>query len=71
MWVRLAHRAELYGQLGVKLCLKGKYKAYVGLGVGDEIKQFYGKGSISPYLGSDTFRDWVYQQRQIADDESS
>ncbi len=28
---------------------------------------FYGKGNQMPYLGSDEFRDWAYQQRKTDD----
>jgi len=54
---------EIYDQLGVKARLRQKYRAFVELGVDEEIKQFYGKGNLSPYLGSDEFRAWIYSQR--------
>jgi hypothetical protein len=43
--------------------LKDKYQAYVELGVDEEIRQFYSKGNIMPYLGGDEFRAWAYRQR--------
>jgi REP element-mobilizing transposase RayT len=57
------YQAEIYAQLGVKRHLKDKYKAYVELGVDEEIRQFYSKGNVMPYLGGDEFRAWAYQQR--------
>jgi hypothetical protein len=39
------------------------------MGVDEEIKSFYGKGNQKPYLGSDRFRDWVYQIRREDDAE--
>ena len=62
-------QSDVYSQLGVKSRLKSKYKAYVELGVDEEIKQFYAKGNMVPYLGSDEFRAWAYSQR-ITDDEA-
>lgn len=56
-------RLEIYGQLGVKSRLAEKYRSFVERGVDDEIKQFYSRGNVMPYLGSDTFRNWVYRQR--------
>jgi hypothetical protein len=43
--------------------LKDQYKVYVELGVDEEIRRFYGKGNIMPYLGSDEFRARAYRQR--------
>ncbi len=63
------YQAELYSQLGVKGRYREKYRAYVELGVDEEIKQYYGKGNVMPYLGSEAFRDWAYSQR-ITDDEA-
>ncbi|MGB5454355.1 MAG: transposase [Gammaproteobacteria bacterium] len=62
---------EIYAQLGVKSRFKAKYKAFVELGVDEEIKQFYGKGHIRPYLGSAAFRDWIYKHRKTEDEEVS
>ena len=68
---RWLYRDDIYAQLGLKSRLKARYKAYVGAGVDEETRQFYCKGNLKPYLGSDTFRDWVYQQRQTQDDAVS
>jgi len=59
---------EIFGQLGTNTKVKEKYKAFVEMGVDEEIKKFYGKGNIMPYLGSDEFRTWVYQQKTTNDD---
>lgn len=40
------------------------YHEFVMQGVDEELKRFYGKGNMVPYLGSDSFRDWAYQHRQ-------
>jgi len=55
--------------LGAKRLQKAKYRAFVELGIDDELATFYGKGNQMPYLGSDTFRAWAYQQRDTADNE--
>jgi REP element-mobilizing transposase RayT len=60
---------EIYAQLGAKSRFKEKYRAFVELGVDEEIKQFYGKGNIVPYLGSEAFRDWIYKHRKTADED--
>lgn len=65
---RWLHQSEIYGQLGVKSRLKAKYKAYVEAGVDEDIKQFYAKGNVMPYLGSEEFRAWAYSQRVTADE---
>ncbi len=65
------YRDEIVTQLGVKSRYKEKYKAFVELGVDEEIKQFYSKGNIMPYLGSESFRDWAYKQRQTDDRETT
>ena len=41
-----------------------KYQAYVAQGIDEELKQFYSRGNITPYLGSESFREWAYQQRK-------
>ncbi|MGD8568362.1 MAG: hypothetical protein PVJ39_09765 [Gammaproteobacteria bacterium] len=51
------HRDEIYQQLSVNSRQREKYRAFVELGVDDEIAAFYGKDNQSPYLGSDAFRD--------------
>ncbi len=66
-WLYLS---EIYSQLHVKSRLREKYRAFVELGVDEEIAQFYSKGNIKPYLGSDTFRDWAYTQR-LTDDTTA
>ncbi len=66
----LRNLPEIFSQLHVKSRLREKYRAFVELGVDEEIAQFYSKGNIKPYLGSDTFRDWVYTQR-VADDTTA
>jgi len=63
------YRDEIYGQLGAKRLVKAKYRAFVELGIDEELATFYGKGNQVPYLGSDTFRAWAYQQRDTADNE--
>ncbi len=61
------YRDALYAQLGYKTRHKEKYRAFVELGVDEEIQQFYGKGNLRPYIGSDVFRQWVYQQHDTDD----
>jgi len=58
------YQQEIYDQLHVKSRLREKYRAFADLGVDEEIAQFYNKGNTVPYLGSDTFRDWAYAQRE-------
>lgn len=65
------YRDEIYQQLSVNSRQREKYRAFVELGVDDEITAFYGKENQSPYLGSDTFRDWAYGQRQTDESELS
>ena len=43
--------------------MREKYRAYVEFGIDEEITKFYGKENQSPYLGSQSFRDWAYKQR--------
>ena len=54
---------EILEQLHVKTRMREKYRAYVELGIDEEIAKFYGKENQSPYLGSQSFRDWAYKQR--------
>jgi len=63
------YRKEIYGQLGCRVKRQEKYQAFVELGVDEEIQAFYSKGNITPYIGSDEFRQWIYQQSDL--DESS
>jgi hypothetical protein len=60
---------DIYDQLLVKSRRREKYRAFVGMGVDEEIFAFYGKGNQIPYLGSDTFRGWAYRQRQTNESE--
>ncbi|MEW5056232.1 MAG: transposase [Cycloclasticus sp.] len=55
---------EIYQQVGGVSNKRNRYKEFVELGVDEEIKQFYSKEDSLPYLGSDDFRQWVYQQRE-------
>lgn len=61
------YQDEIYGQLQVRAQFRERYVAYVEQGVDGEIIQFYSKGKQMPYLGSDAFRDWAYQQRCTSD----
>ena len=63
------YQADIYSQLGVKSRWREKYRAFVEMGVDEEIKQYYGKGNVMPYLGNEGFREWAYSQR-ITDDEA-
>ena len=54
---------EVLDLLHVKVKVIDRYKAYVELGIDEEIQQYYGKGNMMPYLGSEAFRSWVYSQR--------
>ncbi|MBN1378213.1 MAG: transposase [Gammaproteobacteria bacterium] len=56
-------RQEIYEQLGVKSRFAEKYQAYVESGIDEETQQFYSKGNIMPYLGSEAFRDWLYKRK--------
>jgi len=62
-------QSDIYNQLGANSRKKERYKAFVEMGVDEEIKTFYGKGNIMPYLGSDEFRSWAYSRR--ATDEAA
>jgi len=61
------YQDEIFGQLGVRSKKREKYKAYVSVEEDEELSQFYGKGNVMPYLGSDEFRTWAYGQR-VTDD---
>jgi len=54
---------EVLEQLHVKRRVREKYRAYVELGIDEEIANFYGKENLSPYLGSQRFRDWAYKHK--------
>lgn len=62
------YQEEVYGQLGYKRRRKEKYRAFVEQGIDEELATFYSKGNQVPYLGSDEFRDWAYQQRETGDE---
>ena len=63
------YQTEVYQQLGVKSRHRDRYRAFVEMGVDEEIATFYRKGNQRSYLGSDKFRDWVYQHRHSDDVE--
>ncbi len=63
------YQQEIYDQLHVKSRHRLQYKIFVESGVDDEIADIYNKGNITPFLGSDEFRNWAYSQR-ITDDLS-
>jgi len=52
---------EILEQLQAKKNVHSKYKAFVNLGVDEEMLQFYSKGNMTPYLGSEEFRAWAYK----------
>lgn len=61
-------RQEIYGQLSAKTRRREKYRAFVEMGVDEEIAAFYGKGNQMPCLGGEGFREWAYQQRHTDED---
>ena len=63
------NQSEIYQQLGVKSRLRARYRAFVEMGVDEDIASFYRKGNQKPYLGSDDFRNWVYRHRQSENQE--
>ena len=65
------YRQEIFGQLHVKSRKREKYRAFVELGVDEEMAKFYSKGNQMPYLGSDAFRDWVFRQRETDESDIS
>ncbi len=65
------YQQEIYEQLEVKLRRREKYRAYVEMGVDEEIEGFFSQGNQRPYLGSDSFRDWAFEQRRTDDKEIS
>jgi len=58
---------EIYGQLGSRTHQKEKYRAYVEQGVDEDIKRFYGKRNIMPYMGSAEFRERMYKRKATQD----
>lgn len=57
------YQHDIYAQLHVKSGFREKYRTFVELGVDKEIAGLYGKENMTPYLGSESFRDWAYNQR--------
>jgi len=57
------YQKEVLGQLQVKAKAHERYKAFVDLGVDEELRKFYSKGNMVSCLGSEAFRSWVYSQR--------
>lgn len=55
---------DIYKQLNYQSRLREKYRAFVELGVDEEMATFYNKGNQMPFLGSESFRDWIYKQRE-------
>ncbi len=62
-------QSEIYQQLAVKSRQRERYRAFVETGVDEEIARFYRKGNQKPYLGSSSFRDWIYRHRLSDDPE--
>ena len=65
------YQADIFGQLGARSRRRERYKSYVEQGIDEEIRQFYSKGNQVPYLGSDGFREWAYQQRLTREEDVS
>ncbi len=63
------YQEEILGQLHVISKLREKYRAFVELGIDEEVALFYSKGNTQSYMGSRAFRDWAYKQRDT--DESA
>lgn len=63
------YQGDIYAQLGARTKKWEKYRAFVNKNEDDELSQYYGKGNVTPYLGSDEFRAWAYSQR-VTDDDS-
>lgn len=58
------YQRDIYQQLNCKTRCRKKYHNFVELGVDEEMELFFSKGNQIPFLGSESFRDWVYQQRK-------
>jgi putative transposase len=54
---------EILNQFSPKKLKHRKYQSFVEMGVDEEIKTFYGKKNLMPFLGSDDFRAWAYEQQ--------
>ena len=65
------YQQEIYDQLGAKSSKRKRYQAFVEMGIDEDIAAFYGKGNQAPYLGSDEFRAWAYQQRETSEEAVS
>ena len=61
---------EVLAQLGANSKVRQKYRQFVESQKEDELKSFYNKGNQLPYLGSEGFRDWIYQQREVLQDDA-
>jgi len=60
---------EVLEQLHTKQKIQDKYKSYVELGIDEELRQFYGRGNIMPYLGSEAFCSWAYSRKATDEEE--
>lgn len=58
------YQQEIFQKLAVHSHERGAYRAYIELGIDEEIATFYGKGRQTPYLGGEGFRDWARHQHQ-------
>jgi len=65
------YRDEIFNQMGGQPKNKASYKSFVERGIDEKIKQFYSKENTPAYMGSEDFRDWVYQQRGTDDSSVS
>jgi REP element-mobilizing transposase RayT len=54
---------DVFAQLNAQSKVYEKYQTYIEQGVDEELKQFYAKVNMVPFLGSDSFREWAYKQR--------
>lgn len=61
------YRDEVLAQLNAPRGRYDRYRAYVGEGIDAELQQFYSRGNVMSVLGSDSFRETIYAQRE--DDE--
>lgn len=57
------YQQEIFAQLHAKSSIREKYRAFVEMGVDEEMTRLYSKENMVPYLGSDAFRDWAYARR--------
>ncbi len=62
---------EALSQLNVKTKINKKYQAFVEQGNDEELARFYGKENVMPFLGSESFRDWAYKQRNVEQQDLS